>query len=92
MRERERGACFKEADSDRWLECSKCFIVIGGVSMQLMEGSNKFNEQAQSYDGVMIDVPWFSQDLLDKGNGAHTPHFPGRWRHMWRYWVTQTME
>ncbi len=36
-----------------------------------MEGSNKFNEQAQSYDGVMIDVPWFSQDLLDKGNGAH---------------------
>ncbi len=39
--------------------------------MQLMEVSNKFNEHAQPYDGVMIDVPLFSWELLDKGNGAH---------------------
>ncbi len=47
------------------------FIVISGVSGKLMEVSNKFNEHS-SMTRVMIDVPFLSQELVDRGNGAHT--------------------
>ncbi len=56
-----------------------------------MEVSNTFNEQAQSCDGVMIDVPLFSRGNLDKGNGAHASVSWMLETHVERSWGTQTM-
>ncbi len=87
------GSSVKEADSNRWLEYNRWVLLwsvesAGSWWRWVISSMNKHVRMMR----VMIDVPLFSQELVDRRNGAHTSLSWTLETHTWRSWGTQTME
>ncbi len=87
------GYSVKEADSNRWLENNRWVLLwsvesAGSWWRWVISSMNKHVRMMR----VMIDVPLFSQELVDRRNGTHTSLSWTLETHTWRSWGTQTME